>query len=147
MGRQGGPAPFAGRVESGTGADLGKDRTSSVGCVEFKVPMGQPRHVQDTTGRQAKSSEVTREVEAEDKTSVVRPHPRESHTSERRETRRLGTLRDWDIYGVGKRKEKVKERQEGDAVDSAGGERGRKGVISYVKQDVSLGAQRRSPAA
>lgn len=109
--------------------------------------MGQPRDVPDTTGRQAKRSEVTSEVEAEGKTSVARPHPRESHTSEWRETRRLGTLRNWDSYGVGKRKEKVKERQEGGAVDSAGGERGRKGVISYVKQDVSLGAQRRSPAA
>lgn len=48
---------------------------------------------------------------------------------------------------MGKRTEKVKERQEGDDVDSAGGKLGRKGVISYVKQDVSLGAQRRSPVA
>lgn len=76
----GGPAAFARWVESGTGADLGKDHTSSVGCVEFKVPMGQPCDVPDTTGRQAKRSEVTSEVEAEGKTSVARPHPRESHT-------------------------------------------------------------------
>lgn len=93
-GAPGGPAAFARWVESWTGADVGKDHTSSVACVGLKVPMGQPGDIQDTTGRQTKSSEVTPEVEAENKMSVARPHRRESHLKEWREKRRLGDPED-----------------------------------------------------
>lgn len=108
--------------------------------------MGQPRNVQDTTGRQAKSSEVTPAMEAEDKTSVARPRHRESHIHEWREKRRLGGPEELGHRRGGEKEREGKREAGRDDVDAAGGKLGRKGVVSYVKQDVSLSAQR-SPAA